>query len=119
MRLAWKARNYPIRPNCGGTERIWCSASFIRTWRLFRRYLATAATSLYAVDDEYHRELVAAKMMGRWRGGCPVYLSPDKDDLAIAQTPSVETTSRTKVMTKACAARSARTCSAAIRERPR
>ena len=50
----------------------------------FRRYLAKAAKSLYGADDEYHQELVAAKIMGRWRSGCPLDLSPDKDDLGIA-----------------------------------
>jgi Dyp-type peroxidase family len=53
----------------------------------FRRYLATAAKSLYRSDDQHHQELVAAKMMGRWRSGCPLDLSPDKDDLAIAADP--------------------------------
>jgi Dyp-type peroxidase family len=50
----------------------------------FRRYLAIAAKSLYRSDDQHHQDLVAAKMMGRWRSGCPLDLSPDKDDLAIA-----------------------------------
>jgi Dyp-type peroxidase family len=53
----------------------------------FRRYLATAAKSLYGSDDQNHQELVAAKMMGRWRSGCPVDLSPDKDDPEIAADP--------------------------------
>jgi Dyp-type peroxidase family len=53
----------------------------------FRRYMSTAAKSLYGTDDTYHQELVAAKIMGRWRSGCPVDLSPDKDDLAIAADP--------------------------------
>jgi Dyp-type peroxidase family len=53
----------------------------------FRRYLATAAKTLYGSDDQYQQELVAAKMMGRWRSGCPVDLSPDKDDLTIAADP--------------------------------
>lgn len=53
----------------------------------FRRYLATAAKSLYGSDDAYHQELVAAKIIGRWRSGCPLDLSPDKDDLAIAADP--------------------------------
>jgi Dyp-type peroxidase family len=53
----------------------------------FRSYLATAAKSLYGSDDQYHQDLVAAKMMGRWRSGCPLDLSPDKDDLAIAADP--------------------------------
>ena len=53
----------------------------------FRRYMLTAAKALYGSDDEHHQELVAAKMMGRWRSGCPVDLSPDKDDPAIAADP--------------------------------
>jgi Dyp-type peroxidase family len=53
----------------------------------FRRYMATAAKSLYGSDDQYHQDLVAAKMMGRWRSGCPLDLSPEKDDLAIAADP--------------------------------
>ena len=53
----------------------------------FRRYLATAAKALYGSDDQYHQELVAAKMMGRWRSGCPLDLSPEKDDPAIAADP--------------------------------
>ena len=53
----------------------------------FRRYLGTAAKALYGIDDEYHQELVAAKMMGRWRSGCPLDSSPEKDDLDIAADP--------------------------------
>jgi Dyp-type peroxidase family len=53
----------------------------------FRQYLALAAKSLYGSDDHYHQDLVAAKMMGRWRSGCPIDLSPDKDDPAIAADP--------------------------------
>ncbi len=53
----------------------------------FRRYLATAAKALYGTDDQCHQDLVAAKMMGRWPSGCPVDLSPDKDDPAIAADP--------------------------------
>ncbi len=50
----------------------------------FRRYLGTAAKSLYGSDDTNHQQLVAAKMMGRWPSGCPLDLSPDKDDPSIA-----------------------------------
>jgi len=53
----------------------------------FRRYLATAGKALYGSEDQHHQELVAAKMMGRWRSGCPVDLSPEKDDPAIAADP--------------------------------
>ncbi len=53
----------------------------------FRRYQATAAKALYGSDDTHHQDLVGAKMMGRWRSGCPVDLSPEKDDPAIAADP--------------------------------
>ena len=53
----------------------------------FRRYLATAATSLYGSADTSEQQRVAAKMMGRWPSGCPLDLSPEKDDPAIAADP--------------------------------
>ncbi|WP_434732692.1 peroxidase [Rhizobium sp. YTUHZ044] len=53
----------------------------------FRRYLARAAKGLYDADDPYHQDLVAAKMMGRWRSGCPLDLSPETDDPSIASDP--------------------------------
>ena len=53
----------------------------------FRRHLATAAKSLYGSNDQYHQDLVSAKIMGRWPSGCPLDLSPDKDDLTIAADP--------------------------------
>ena len=54
----------------------------------FRRYLATAAWSLYGSDDQHRRDLVAAKLMGRWPSGCPLDLAPEKDDPEIAADPS-------------------------------
>lgn len=33
------------------------------------------------------QELIAAKLMGRWRSGAPLVLSPEKDDAAIAGDP--------------------------------
>jgi Dyp-type peroxidase family len=47
----------------------------------FRRFLAAIATS---PEDE---ELLAAKMMGRWRSGTPLALSPTADDPAIGADP--------------------------------
>jgi Dyp-type peroxidase family len=35
-------------------------------------------------DTPEEQELVAAKLMGRWRSGAPLVLSPDKDDPALA-----------------------------------
>jgi Dyp-type peroxidase family len=53
----------------------------------FRRFLATAAKSLYGDDGEANQELGAAKLIGRWRSGCPLDLSPDRDDPEIAADP--------------------------------
>jgi deferrochelatase/peroxidase EfeB len=33
------------------------------------------------------QEVIAAKVMGRWRSGAPLVLSPDKDDLGLAADP--------------------------------
>ena len=48
----------------------------------FRRYLRENAAD--AADEE----LVAAKMMGRWRSGAPLALSPDADDPQIGVDPA-------------------------------
>ncbi|MEV7186772.1 Dyp-type peroxidase [Kitasatospora sp. NPDC093102] len=47
----------------------------------FRRYLRRAAGS---PEDE---ELLAAKIMGRWRSGAPLALSPQHDDPALGADP--------------------------------
>ncbi|MFG2915087.1 Dyp-type peroxidase [Kitasatospora sp. NPDC048298] len=47
----------------------------------FRRYLLQAATG---PEDE---ELLAAKIMGRWRSGAPLALSPQHDDPALGADP--------------------------------
>ena len=38
-------------------------------------------------DTTEERELVAAKLMGRWRSGAPLVLAPDKDDPALGADP--------------------------------
>ena len=37
--------------------------------------------------DAEEQELIAAKLMGRWRSGAPLVLSPDKDDPALGADP--------------------------------
>ncbi|MEU6139483.1 peroxidase [Streptomyces sp. NPDC047081] len=62
-----------------GPETLWRNGTYLSIRKLhqkvaeFRRFLHTHA------DDEYGQELLAAKMVGRWRSGCPLALSPDKD----------------------------------------
>ena len=38
-------------------------------------------------DDEHGRELLAAKMVGRWRSGAPLELAPQGDDAELGQDP--------------------------------
>ncbi|MFD4608876.1 Dyp-type peroxidase [Streptomyces sp. NPDC058440] len=48
----------------------------------FRRYLRDNASS---PEEE---ELLAAKMVGRWRSGAPLVLAPDRDDPELAADPT-------------------------------
>lgn len=49
---------------------------------LFRQYLRESAST----DDDC--ELLAAKMMGRWRSGAPLALAPESDDPALGEDPT-------------------------------
>jgi Dyp-type peroxidase family len=51
----------------------------------FRKFLADQASRVY--QDARKAELVAAKLVGRWRSGCPIALRPEEDDLALAADP--------------------------------
>jgi Dyp-type peroxidase family len=68
-----------------GPEALWRNGTYLSIRKLhqnvaqFRRFLRERAKSL---GDE---ELIAAKMVGRWRSGCPLALSPDHDDPEIAK----------------------------------
>ena len=44
----------------------------------------------------YHQELLAAKLMGRWRSGCPLMLSPSEDNAEIARDFSLNNDFRYK-----------------------
>src|SRR5262245_38218649 len=48
----------------------------------FRKYLRAQASS---PEEE---ELIAAKMVGRWRSGAPLVLAPDHDDPALGTDPN-------------------------------
>jgi deferrochelatase/peroxidase EfeB len=47
----------------------------------FNRFLHDSA------DTERERELLAAKLVGRWRSGAPLALSPERDDPELGQDP--------------------------------
>lgn len=69
----------------GGPPALWRNGTFISIRKLrqnvfaFRKYLRDNTSTR---DGE---EFLAAKMMGRWRSGCPLALAPEKDNPALVQ----------------------------------
>ena len=53
----------------------------------FRRFLAQAAECVYGSSSDDDQERMAAKFMGRWRSGCPLMHSPEKDQPELADDP--------------------------------
>ncbi len=51
----------------------------------FRAFLRAEAERLYGSAAPENVELLAAKLVGRWRSGCPLALSPQRDDPALAE----------------------------------
>jgi deferrochelatase/peroxidase EfeB len=68
-----------------GPEAFWKNGTYLSVRKLhqkvaqFRSFLRDRART--AADEE----LLVAKMVGRWRSGCPLALSPDRDDPDIAK----------------------------------
>jgi Dyp-type peroxidase family len=56
----------------------------------FRAYLDHHAKQ-YGAGDDFAKEKLAAKFIGRWRDGTPIELSPDKPDFAMTQDPNRST----------------------------
>lgn len=71
-----------------GPERFWRNGTYLSIRKLhqkvaeFRRFLIAHAPT--GADQE----LLAAKMVGRWRSGCPLARSPERDDPSIATDPA-------------------------------
>jgi Dyp-type peroxidase family len=70
-----------------GPQPLWMNGTYLSLRKLhqnvakFRRFLRERAKG--PADEE----LIAAKMVGRWRSGCPLALSPEKDDAEIGKDP--------------------------------
>jgi Dyp-type peroxidase family len=62
------------------------------TYVVFRKYHShVAAFNRYLHDNartEQERELLAAKLVGRWRSGAPLALSPERDTPALGEDPN-------------------------------
>ncbi len=54
----------------------------------FRQFLAEGAMCVYGDDAPANQERLAAKMMGRWRSGCPLAHGPDADRPELADDPA-------------------------------
>ncbi|MBT2493713.1 peroxidase [Streptomyces sp. ISL-96] len=62
------------------------------TYVVFRKYHShVAAFNKFLHDNartEEERELLAAKLVGRWRSGAPLALAPERDDTALGEDPN-------------------------------
>jgi Dyp-type peroxidase family len=70
-----------------GPEDLWRNGTYLSIRKvhqkvaLFRQFLAEQGKTPEG------QELLAAKMIGRWRSGCPLALSPDKDNPELVKDP--------------------------------
>src|SRR5205085_136645 len=70
-----------------GPEEFWRNGTYLSIRKLhqkvalFRRFLAEQGKTLQG------QELVAAKLVGRWRSGCPLALSPHEDNPELVKDP--------------------------------
>nr|WP_316397157.1 hypothetical protein [Bradyrhizobium sp. 33ap4] len=101
--------------SAGGPPELWRNGTFIAIRKIrqnvaaFRRFLRDNA------DSSTGQEFLAAKMMGRWRSGCPLALSPDTDDPSSRATSCAATTSTIKTIPTEEEHQSAVTSAASIR----
>ncbi len=55
----------------------------------FRDFLRKQAEEVYHSDSPENVEKLAAKLVGRWRSGCPLSRSPDQDDPSQMKSPEL------------------------------
>lgn len=70
-----------------GPEALWRNGTYIAIRKLKQRVAAFRRFLRESAQTHDGQELVAAKMMGRWRSGCPLALSPDVDQPEIVSDP--------------------------------
>ena len=68
-----------------GPEALWRNGTFIAIRKIKQRVVDFRAFLRASGETEQAQELVAAKMMGRWRSGCPLALAPERDDPSIVE----------------------------------
>ena len=118
-RAAGHARR-PSRSSCDVNGTYVVFRKLYQDAAAFRRYLATAAKSLYGSDERPRQDLVAAEDDGPLAQRLPSRPVAREGRSRDRRGPcSVATTSPMQATTKACGARSAHTCVAATRARRR
>lgn len=76
-----------VRAVIEGPEDLWRNGTFIAIRKIRQDVAAFRTFVSNSAPDAQGQELVAAKIMGRWRSGSPLALSPDSDDVALAKDP--------------------------------
>lgn len=66
-----------------GPEALWRNGTYIAIRKIKQHVAAFRGFLRDSADTPDGEEFVAAKMMGRWRSGCPLALAPEKDDPSI------------------------------------
>lgn len=70
-----------------GPEALWRNGTYVAIRKIYQNVAAFRQYLRQSAKDSAGQELVAAKMMGRWRSGCPLALAPDADNPAIVADP--------------------------------
>ena len=70
-----------------GPEALWRNGTYVAIRKIYQDVAAFRQFLRQSATDNAGQERVAAKMMGRWRSGCPLALSPDTDNPAIVADP--------------------------------
>ncbi|MFM7137504.1 MAG: Dyp-type peroxidase [Planctomycetota bacterium] len=70
-----------------GPEALWRNGTYIAIRKIYQDVAAFRQFLRQSATDSAGQEKLAAKMMGRWRSGCPLALSPDADNPAIVADP--------------------------------
>jgi len=70
-----------------GPEAFWRNGTYISIRKIHQDVAAFRAWLRASADSDAGREFNAAKLMGRWRSGCPLALSPTEDRPELAHDP--------------------------------
>ena len=70
-----------------GPEALWRNGTYAAIRKIYQDVAAFREYLKQSAADSAGQEKVAAKMMGRWRSGCPLALSPDVDNPELVADP--------------------------------